>query len=423
MPDAHLEDFKSVKKFKIFNTNNLWVNLKAIKRVVEARELSMEIMSVLRCSFAWFRLADPCLSACLAPLPPLSAPPPPSPPPFLPRSLLLAARSVNNKVTDDGRAVIQLETAVGAAIKHFKAAKGINVPRSRFLPVKSCSDLLLIKSDLYDLNEGALVMNSSRLFATTPVVKLGDTFKKVAAFSKRFKTIPSILEADHITVRRGPRRLVPLGPDSLPLLQINGDVVFGKNVTLRGTVIIVANEGNRIQIPDGSILENSACCVRLGRESPLTLLLLAPSILRSPSPFSSSSFPLRARLGQFGNHRPLAPRLLFSLAPDPMVHLLSCDRAVAVSRPSLGPARVPDGPSNSLADSSSLCNAFLSPLTRLASRRWTAKATTEENRAYRRACTRPELQMPFLSIPLKLPRAGNRGGGTYFRPPPALNPS
>lgn len=53
-----------------------------------------------------------------------------------------------------------------------------------------------------------------------------------------FKTIPHILEADHIT--------------------INGDVVFGKNVTLRGTVIIVANEGNRIQIPDGSILENSA---------------------------------------------------------------------------------------------------------------------------------------------------------------------
>lgn len=217
VPDAHLEDFKSIKKFKIFNTNNcapptplssfllsaslttsqtlfsffspVWVNIKAVKRVVEARELSMEII-------------------------------------------------VNNKVTDDGRAVIQLETAVGAAIKHFKAAKGINVPRSRFLPVKSCSDLLLIKSDLYDLQEGALVMNPSRLFATTPVVKLGDTFKKVADFQKRFKTIPHILEADHVT--------------------INGDVVFGKNVTLRGTVIIVANEGNRIQIPDGSILENSA---------------------------------------------------------------------------------------------------------------------------------------------------------------------
>ena len=144
---------------------------------------------------------------------------------------------VNNKVTDDGKAVIQLETAVGAAIKHFRNAKGINVPRNRFLPVKSCSDLLLITSDLYSLEHGALVMNPNRIFQTTPVVKLGDTFKKVANFQKRFKTIPNILEADHIT--------------------INGDVWFGKNITLRGTVIIVANEGNKISIPDGSILENS----------------------------------------------------------------------------------------------------------------------------------------------------------------------
>lgn len=42
---------------------------------------------------------------------------------------------VNPKVADDGTPVIQLETAVGAAIKHFKNAHGINVPRSRFLPV------------------------------------------------------------------------------------------------------------------------------------------------------------------------------------------------------------------------------------------------------------------------------------------------
>lgn len=42
---------------------------------------------------------------------------------------------VNNKVGDDGTPVIQLETAIGAAVKHFKNAHGINVPRSRFLPV------------------------------------------------------------------------------------------------------------------------------------------------------------------------------------------------------------------------------------------------------------------------------------------------
>jgi len=66
---------------------------------------------------------------------------------------------VNAKTTDSGEPVIQLETAVGAAIKHFKNAHGVNVPRSRFLPVKSCSDLLLVTSDLYTLQSGRLVMN------------------------------------------------------------------------------------------------------------------------------------------------------------------------------------------------------------------------------------------------------------------------
>ena len=35
-----------------------------------------------------------------------------------------------------GEDVLQLEQAVGAAIKNFRGAIGINVPRSRFLPVK-----------------------------------------------------------------------------------------------------------------------------------------------------------------------------------------------------------------------------------------------------------------------------------------------
>ncbi|KAK7045791.1 UTP-glucose-1-phosphate uridylyltransferase [Paramarasmius palmivorus] len=176
-----------VRKFKIFNTNNLWINLKALKRIMETEGMELEII-------------------------------------------------VNPKVTDDGQAVVQLETAAGAAIKHFKNAHGINVPRSRFLPVKSCSDLLLIKSDIYSLQHGQLVINEQRMFETTPVIKLGDHFKKIQQFQKRFKKIPKILELDHLTV--------------------TGDVYFGRNVTLRGTVIVVANEGQRIDIPDGCILEN-----------------------------------------------------------------------------------------------------------------------------------------------------------------------
>lgn len=74
---------------------------------------------------------------------------------------------------------MQLETAAGAAIKYFQNAHGINVPRSRFLPVKSCSDLLLIKSDIYSLDHGQPVVSNDRMFGTTPTIKLGDHFKKV----------------------------------------------------------------------------------------------------------------------------------------------------------------------------------------------------------------------------------------------------
>ncbi|KAJ3527371.1 hypothetical protein NM688_g8137 [Phlebia brevispora] len=187
VPNEHIEDFKSVRKFKIFNTNNLWINLKALKRLMENGEMELDII-------------------------------------------------VNPKTTDDGQAVLQLETAAGDAIQFFKNGHGVNVPRSRFLPVKSCSDLLLIKSDIYSLQHGQLVINEQRMFETTPVIKLGDHFKKIAQFQKRFKKIPKIIELDHLTV--------------------TGDVYFGRNVTLRGTVIIVANEGQRIDIPDGCILEN-----------------------------------------------------------------------------------------------------------------------------------------------------------------------
>lgn len=43
-------------------------------------------------------------------------------------------------------------------------------------------------------------MSQDRMFNQTPVIKLGDTFKKIANFQKRFRTIPNILELDHLTV-------------------------------------------------------------------------------------------------------------------------------------------------------------------------------------------------------------------------------
>ncbi|KAK7930654.1 hypothetical protein WMY93_007049 [Mugilogobius chulae] len=187
VPKAHVDEFKSVTKFKIFNTNNLWISLPAIKRVYDANALDLEII-------------------------------------------------VNPKTLDGGLNVIQLETAVGAAIKSFKNALGVNVPRSRFLPVKTTSDLLLVMSNLYSLEAGSLTMSQKREFRTTPHVKLGSSFTKVQEYLKRFDNIPDMLELDHLTV--------------------SGDVTFGKKVSLKGTVIIIANHGDRIDIPAGAMLEN-----------------------------------------------------------------------------------------------------------------------------------------------------------------------
>lgn len=147
VPKERVEEFKSIKKFKYFNTNNLWINLKAIKRVVEDNELSMEI---------------------------------------IPNN-----KSISLKPGSDIE-VLQLETAVGAAIRHFNNAHGVNVPRRRFLPVKTSSDLLLVKSDLYSMNRGQLELSPLR-FGGAPLIKLGGHYKKVSDFQSVFHTFPRLL--------------------------------------------------------------------------------------------------------------------------------------------------------------------------------------------------------------------------------------
>ena len=41
VPSEHIEDFKSVRKFKIFNTNNLWLNLKGASLFSFSREFPL----------------------------------------------------------------------------------------------------------------------------------------------------------------------------------------------------------------------------------------------------------------------------------------------------------------------------------------------------------------------------------------------
>ena len=65
---------------------------------------------------------------------------------------------------------------------------GMRVARSRFLPVKTTSDLLLVMSDLYNVKHGSLTMSPKRGFLTVPLVKLGDmNFRKVCV-----DTIPQL---------------------------------------------------------------------------------------------------------------------------------------------------------------------------------------------------------------------------------------
>ena len=85
--EEHVSEFKSIEKFKIFNTNSLWVNLKATKMILGVDSLTMEIIQ-------------------------------------------------NPKEVDDVNA-LHLKIATCRAI-------GINVPRSRFLFMKATSGLLLV---------------------------------------------------------------------------------------------------------------------------------------------------------------------------------------------------------------------------------------------------------------------------------------
>jgi len=81
VPKEHLEEFKSVKKFKFFNTNNLWIKLNAIDKVLNEGSMNLEII-------------------------------------------------VNNKTLDNNLNIIQLETAVGAAMKSFNGGLGIFISKN-----------------------------------------------------------------------------------------------------------------------------------------------------------------------------------------------------------------------------------------------------------------------------------------------------
>jgi UTP--glucose-1-phosphate uridylyltransferase len=128
--------------------------------------------------------------------------------------------------------VIQIETAMGAAIEIFEGALTIEVGRDRFVPVKTTNDLLVLRSDAYDMGQDfVLDQASTRL----PYVDLADVYRQVGEFDKRFPAgVPSMREAESLVVE--------------------GDWLFGEGVKVVGDVTLSGDHG---RVEGGTVLSGS----------------------------------------------------------------------------------------------------------------------------------------------------------------------
>jgi UTP--glucose-1-phosphate uridylyltransferase len=190
VPDEDQQAFEDVERHRFFNANNIWVNLSALRQALEERDGVLGLPMI-----------------------------------------------VNRKTVDptdpSSPEVIQLETAMGAAIGVFEGAGAVHVPRSRFAPVKTTSHLLVVRSDAYELADDWIVRLAAGRQAA-PIAELSDEFKLLRDFEERFPAgPPSLVEAER--------------------LEVEGDVRFGADVVVRGRVRV---EGPA-SIPDGAVLEGS----------------------------------------------------------------------------------------------------------------------------------------------------------------------
>ena len=188
VPDEDQDAFQDTERHRFFNANSLWINLRALKRTLDERDGVLGLPMI-----------------------------------------------VNKKTVDpndpSSPEVIQLETAMGAAIGVFEGAAAVHVPRARFVPVKTADHLLVVRSDAFELADDWTIRLAAGRDAA-PIVQLSDEFKLLRDFESRFPYgPPSLVEAER--------------------LEVEGDVRFGRDVRVRGRVHV---EGPA-EIPDGAVLE------------------------------------------------------------------------------------------------------------------------------------------------------------------------
>jgi UTP--glucose-1-phosphate uridylyltransferase len=186
VPDGDTS-FTDVQRWRWYNTNNIWIDLRALQDL---------------------QAADPA-----APVLPLI---------------------VNRKTVDPrdpaSTPVIQLESAMGAAIGSIPGARAIHVPRTRFAPVKTTDDLLVVRSDAYQLTSDGQMRPS--FHGPGPVVTLDqDYYRLLPGFEQRFP-------AGAPSLRRCRR------------LEVKGDVTFGAGVVVVGDVQVAGPH----HVPDGEVL-------------------------------------------------------------------------------------------------------------------------------------------------------------------------
>jgi UTP--glucose-1-phosphate uridylyltransferase len=146
-------------------------------------------------------------------------------------------RNVKNVDPSDPRSpeVIQIETAMGAAIEIFDGARTIEVERDRFVPVKTTNDLLVLRSDVYDLGTDFVMDKQADAL---PYVELDSEFYRlVDDFDRRFpEGAPSLRAAASFRVQ--------------------GDWTFGPDVRVLGAVSLDREDGAQ-RIPAGTVLSST----------------------------------------------------------------------------------------------------------------------------------------------------------------------